>query len=201
MEAAHQIHYLEKDARRSATSRAIYPHDWEYSKTFIGPGRVFFRPARPADGRALKEFFYSLPRDQDYFRFLPLMKVFPYYDVEAIVNIDYRREMCVLGFAGEMGSERIIALAHYHLDDETMVAEVDFAVHPNYARSGIATSMVGHIAEKGRQRGVKAIVSYTGNERVLGVFRKLDYAMESSLSAGVYEIKVLLDQSKYPDSA
>ncbi len=52
MEAAHQINYLEKDARRSATSRAIYPHDWEYSQTFIGPGRVFFRPARSTDGRA-----------------------------------------------------------------------------------------------------------------------------------------------------
>jgi acyl-CoA hydrolase len=200
MEAAHQINYLEKDARRSATSRAIYPHDWEYSQTLTGTGRVFFRPARPADGRALKEFFYSLPRDEAYFRFLSHMKVFPYYDVEAMVNIDYHREMCLLGFAGEMGSERIISLAHYHLDDETMAAEVDFAVHPNYARNGIATSMVRHIAEKGRQRGVKTIVSYTGNERVFGVFLKLDYVMESSLSAGVYEIKVRLDQPKNPDA-
>src|SRR5208283_1151074 len=116
-------------------------------------------------------------------------KVFPYYDVEAMVNIDYHREMCILGFAGEMGSERIISLAHYHLDDETMAAEVDFAVHPDYTRSGIATSMVRHIAEKGKQRSVNTIVSYTGNEGVFGVFRKLDYVMESSLSAGIYEIR------------
>jgi acyl-CoA hydrolase/GNAT superfamily N-acetyltransferase len=196
MEAAHQINYLEKDARRSATSRAIYPHDWEYSQTFIGPGRVFFRPARSTDGRAVKEFFYSLPRDEAYFRFLSLMKVFPYYDVEAMVSIDYHMEMCILGFAGEMGSERIISLAHYHLDDETMAAEVDFAVHPDYTRSGIATSMVRHIAEKGKQRSVNTIVSYTGNEGVFGVFRKLDYVMESSLSAGIYEIRVRLDQPK-----
>ncbi len=197
MEAAHQINYLEKDARRSATSRAIYPHDWEYSQTFIGAGRVFFRPARSTDGRAVKEFFYSLPKDEAYFRFLSLMKVFPYYDVEAMVSIDYHMEMCILGFAGEMGSERIIALAHYHLDDETMAAEVDFAVHPDYTRNGIATSMVRHIAEKGKQRGVKTIVSYTGNEGVFGVFRSLDYVMESSLSVGVYEIRVRLDQPKH----
>ncbi|MGD0400083.1 MAG: GNAT family N-acetyltransferase [Syntrophobacteraceae bacterium] len=200
MEAAHRINYLEKDARRSATSRAIYPHDWEYSETFIGPGRVFFRPARSTDARAVKEFFYSLPTDEDYFRFLPFMKVFPYYDVEAMVSIDYHREMCILGFAGEMGFERIISLAHYHLDDETMVAEVDFTVHPDYARKGIATSMVRHIAEKIKQRDVKTLVSYTGNQGVFGVFRKLDYAMESSLSAGVYEIRVRLDLPKYPNS-
>jgi len=196
MEAAHKINYLEKDARRSATSRAIYPHDWEYSQTFIGPGRVFFRPAKSTDVRVVKEFFYSLPRDEAYFRFLSLMKVFPYYDVEAMVNIDYHMKMCILGFAGEMGSERIISLAHYHLDDETMAAEVDFAVHPDYTHNGIATSMVRHIAEKGKQRGVKTIVSYTGNEGVFGVFRKLDYVMESSLSAGIYEIRVRLDQPK-----
>ncbi len=196
MEAAHRIRYLEKDARRSATSRAIYPHDWEYSQTFIGPGRVFFRPARSADERAVKEFFYSLPRDEAYFRFLSLMKVFPYYDVKAMVNIDYHRDMCILGLAGEMGSERIVSLAHYHLDDETMTAEVDFAVHPNYARIGIATSMVRHIAEKGKQRGIKTIVSYIfpGNERVFGVFQKLGCEVQNSLSAGVYEIKVRLDQ-------
>jgi ribosomal protein S18 acetylase RimI-like enzyme len=79
-----------------------------------------------------------------------------------------------------------------------MAAEVDFMVHPNYARKGIATSMVRHIAEKGKQRDIKTLVSYTGNQQVLGVFRKLDYVMESSLSAGVYEIRVLLDRPKSP---
>jgi acyl-CoA hydrolase/GNAT superfamily N-acetyltransferase len=196
MEAAHQINYLEKDARRTATSRAIYPHDWEYSQTFIGADRVFFRPARSTDARAVKEFFYSLPREEAYLRFLSYMKVFPFYDAEAMVSIDYHREMCILGFTGEMGSERIISLAHYHLDDETMTAEVDFTVHPNYSRNGVATSMIRHIAEKGKQRGIKTLVSYTENRQVFGVFRKLDYLMESSLSAGIYEIRVRLDRPK-----
>lgn len=196
MEAAHKIHYLEKDTRRAATSRAIYPHDWEYSDISPVVGRVFFRPAKTTDERALKEFFYSLPRDEAYFRFLSLMKVFPFYDVKAMVNIDYNREMCLLGIAGEMGSERIISIAYYRLDDETMAAEVDFAVHPDWARGGIAASMVRHIAEKGKERGIRTIVSYVspGNERVFGVFRKLGYEVETSLSAGVYEIKVGLDR-------
>ena len=196
MEAAHKIHYLEEDTRRSATSRAIYPHDWEYSDISPVVGRVFFRPAKTTDERALKEFFYSLPRDEAYFRFLSLMKVFPYYDVQAMVNIDYHKEMCLLGIAGEMGSERIISIAYYRLDDETMVAEVDFAVHPDWARGGIAASMVGHIAEKGKERGIRTIVSYVspGNERVFGVFRKLGYAVETTLLAGVYEIRVGLDK-------
>jgi len=196
MEAAYDIHYLEKDARRKATSRAIYPHDWEYSQHFTGAGTVLFRPAKSADERAVKEFFYSLPKDAIYVRFLSHIKVFPFYDVKAMVSIDYHTEMCVLGFAGEMGKERIISLVYYHLDDETMVAEVDFAVHPKYGRGGVATSMVRHIAEKGKQRGIKTIVSYIshGNERAFGVFHKLGYPVEISTLDDIYEIKVFLDK-------
>ncbi len=196
MESAQRIHYVEKNAAREATSRAIYPHEWEYSQQFDRVGRIYFRPAKTTDERTLKEFFYSLPREGPYFRFLSLMKVFPQYDVKTMVNIDYHRDMCILGFTGEMGSEKIISLALYHLDDETMAAEVDFAVHPDFARSGIAASMVGHIADMGKTRGIKTIVSYIapGNEQVFGVFQKLDYVVENSLSGSVYEITVRLDQ-------
>jgi acyl-CoA hydrolase/GNAT superfamily N-acetyltransferase len=195
-EAAQRIHYLEKNAMRKATSRAIYPHDWEYSQQFDGPGRINFRPARTTDERTLKEFFYSLPRDDAYFRFLSHMKVFPHYDVKAMVNIDYHRDMCILGFTGEMGFERIISMAHYRLDDETRAAEVDFAVHPDFSGYGIAVSMVRHIAQKCKQRGIETISSYIapGNDRVFRVFKRLDYLVEISFSDGVYEIKVRLDQ-------
>jgi len=172
MEAAHQINYLEKNARRTATSRAIYPGDWEYSETFTGVGGMVFRPAKATDERAVKEFFYSLPKQEAYLRFLSYIKVFPFYDVKAMVNIDYHNEMSILGFAGEMASERIVSLAYYQLDDATMLAEVDFVVHPDYGRRGIATSMLRHIAEKCREKGIKTIVSYvsSGSERVFGVF-------------------------------
>ena len=197
MEAAHQIHYLEKDTRRYGdkpghlSARLGIFSDIHRSWAAYSSGRQ-----ESTDERAVKEFFYSLPKDEAYFRFLSHMKVFPYYDVKAMVNIDYHREMCILGFAGEMGSERIISLAYYHLDDETMTAEVDFAVHPDYARGGIATSMVRHIVEKGKAKRHKdnRFIHIPGNERVFGVFHKLDYVVESSLSAGVYEIRVRLDQ-------
>ncbi len=196
MEAAHELRYLEKSTRHSAVTRAIYPHNWEHTRAFLGYGRIFFRPAKPIDERALKEFFYSLPKEESYVRFLSSMKVFPYYDVKGMVNIDYHKEMCIFGFAGDMGSERIVAIARYLMDDETMSAEVDFAVHPDYARAGIAGFMIRHMALNGRTRGIKTLIAYIspGNEKVFGVFQKLDYVIESSLVGGVYEIRVRLDQ-------
>ena len=196
METAQELHYLDRDMRRSATARAIYPHDWEQSKVFGEGTRIFFRPVKTTDERSLKEFFYSLPKEESYVRFLSSMKVFPYYNVKGMVNIDYYREMCILGYCGRNGSERIVAIARYTIDDENISAEVDFAVHPDYGREGIASFLIQHLADKGRTRDLRTLIAYIspGNERVFGVFQKLGYVIESSLMSGVYEIRVRLDQ-------
>ena len=154
MEKAQELHYLDRDTRRSATARAIYPHDWEHSRVFSKGTRIFFRPVKTTDERSLKEFFYSLPKEESYVRFLSSMKVFPYYNVKGMVNIDYYREMCILGFAGQMGSERIVAIARYVMNDDNMSAEVDFAVHPDCGREGIAAFLMRHLADKGRTREI-----------------------------------------------
>ncbi len=195
MEAAKDLNFVERD-RKAAPVKAIYPFDWEKEMELEGTRRIFFRPAKPADERAIKEFFYSLPREEAYVRFLSSMKVFPLYDVKAMVNIDYRKAMCVLGFTGEINAERVVAIAHFTVDDETMTAELDFAVHPDYTRGGVASFMLRHITEKARSRGIRQLISYIalGNERVFGVFHKLDYVIQSTLIGGVYEIRVRLDQ-------
>ncbi len=200
MEDARRINYVEKDAGGWAGTRALYPHDCEHCGEFPRVGKVLFRPSKPIDERAVKEFFYSLPRSEAYLRFPMLLKAFPHYDVKAIVNTDYHRTMCILGFTGEKGTGGIIALAHYRLDDDMVTAELDFAVHPDFGRGGVATSMIRHIAQKGAQRGIKTLVSYfsVGNEQAYGVFKKLGFAVDRELSGGAYEIRVHLDAPVAP---
>ncbi len=196
LEAARRINYVGKDTGESAATRAIYPHDWECCVELPRVGNVFFRPSKSIDERAVKEFFYSLPHTEAYLRFPSLLKVYPHYDVKAMVNTDYHREMCILGFAGEKGRGRLIALARYHLADDAISAEVDFAVHPDFAHGGVATAMIRHLAQKVALRGIKRIVSYIplGNEQAFGVFQKLGYPVDKARTAGAYEIRVLLDK-------
>jgi acyl-CoA hydrolase/ribosomal protein S18 acetylase RimI-like enzyme len=202
MEAARRIKYVEKESGSWTTTRAIYPHECEHAEEFPRIGRVLFRPSKSIDERAVKEFFYSLPRTEAYLRFPMFLKSYPHYDVKAIVNTDYQREMCILGFAGEKGTGRIVALAYYSLNEDMTTAELDFAVHPDCARSGTATSMVRHIAETAAGRGIKTFVSYisVGNEQAFGVFQKLGFAVEKTLESGAYEIRVRLDQPVAPSA-
>lgn len=192
MHAAQDLNYIRKDFAHVGTSRLLYPQQWELAQIFSDDTKVLFRPSKLTDERALKEFFYSLPRDESYVRFLSTMKVFPHYDIQKLLDIDYYKKMNMVGIVGEMDAERIIAIAHYVLDEESMIAELDFAVHPTYARKGIATFLIHHLTEIARRHCIRMLKAYIspGNEKVFGVFQKLGYLVESSLINRVYEIRV-----------
>jgi GNAT superfamily N-acetyltransferase len=122
------------------------------------------------------------------------MKVFPRYDLEKLANVDYRREMTLLGLAEEKGTERVVAVAHYQLDEESMTAELDFAVLPEYGHKGIASVLLQHVCAIAKSRRVHLLKAYIspGNERTFGVFQKLGYVVRVSLVRGIYEIRVHL---------
>jgi acyl-CoA hydrolase/ribosomal protein S18 acetylase RimI-like enzyme len=195
MRAAQNLNYIPKDLHRTGAHKAVYPQQFEVMQILEDDSRLLFRPSKLTDERALTEFFYSLPRDESYVRFLSTMKVFPHYHIEKLINIDYRSQMSILGIIGDMNAERVVAMGHYVTDEETMTAEIDFAVLPDYARRGIASFLIHHLSEIARSNCVRSLRAYIspGNERVYGVFQKLGYLVESSFVDGVYEIRVRLE--------
>ncbi|SHE78163.1 Acyl-CoA hydrolase [Desulfacinum infernum DSM 9756] len=194
---AYRMKVLRRELFAISSARAIYPENLEVSQVFDEETRVFFRPAKPTDERLIREFFYSLPKDESYIRFLSTMKVYPQVDVNKLINIDYEKEMTLVGLVGDMEAERVVAVGRYVVDEETLIAEVDFAVHPDYGRKGIASFMIQYLSEIAKKSGVRQFRAYisAGNERVFGVFQKLGYFMESSFMEGLYEIRVHFDRT------
>lgn len=196
MRAAHRLHYIEQAMVHAGAAKALYPAEWETAQIFENDVKVFFRPVKPTDDRALKEFFYSLPRDESYVRFIRTMRVYPRYDTQRMVNIDYRKEMNMVGVIGELGTERIVALGGYLLDEETLTAEMDFVVLPEYGRMGVGTFLIHHLMGIAVRKSVNRFVSYLslGNEKTFGVFQKLGFVVETSLVDGLYKVRINADQ-------
>jgi acyl-CoA hydrolase len=196
MSAAQRLNYLPHEVVEIITPKALYPAQWEVTQLFEDGLKVFFRPAKPTDERAVKEFFYSLPRDESYYRFLSTMRVFPHYDVRSMVNIDYHKEMSIVALPGDLEAERVVAIGRFVLDEQTHKAEVDFAVHPDYGRKGIASFLVQLLSEVARTKSARLLTAYVlpGNERVFAVFQKLGFVVETSFTGGVHEIRIRFDQ-------
>jgi len=196
LEEAKQIHFVYKDQIIAPSTGQFYPEEWETLQTFDSDPAILFRPVKPTDERALQEFFYSLPDEDIYYRFLSSMRVFPHRDTQAMVNIDYENEMTIVGVVGDIGSERIIAVGRYILDQESNYAEVDFAVRSELQQKGIGTFLVRYLTEIARSKGVTGFMAYVlaANRRMLKLFRKTGYKIHRSLEDGIYEIKFRFDE-------
>jgi GNAT superfamily N-acetyltransferase len=194
---AKRIRYVYQDQILPPIYEPLYPGQWEVYQVFPGDLKVFFRPIKPTDERALQEFFYSLPDQDIYYRFLSAMKVFPHRDIQAMCNIDYEHEMAIVGIVGDINkNETIIALGRYILDQRSNMAEVDFAVRAEYQRRGIGTFLLHYLCEIAKSKGITGFCAYVlaSNRRMLSVFHKVGYVIHSHLEEGVYEIWFRFDE-------
>jgi len=175
----------------------LQPGQWETEGVFPGDLKVFFRPIKPTDERAIQEFFYSLPDQDIYYRFLSAMKVFPHRNTQAMCNIDYEHEMAIVGVTGMIGNETIVAMGRYILDQKSNMAEVDFAVRAEWQRLGIGTFLLHTLCEIAKSKGITGFNAYVlaGNRKMLSVFYKVGYVVHSSLEDGLYEIEFRFDEA------
>lgn len=196
LEEAKSLRYVYQDQILPPVFEPLYPGQWETHQIFPENEKVFFRPIKPTDERALQEFFYSLPDQDIYYRFLSAMRVFPHRDTQAMCNIDYEQEMAIVGVIGEIGSETIIGLGRYILDQKTNMAEVDFAVRAEWQRKGIGTFLLHYLCEIAKAKGITGFTAYVlaSNRKMLSVFHKVGYVIHSTLEDGIYEIAFRFDE-------
>jgi acyl-CoA hydrolase/GNAT superfamily N-acetyltransferase len=196
MAEAKRLHYVYDDQILPPIYEPLYPGQWETYQIFPPDHTVFFRPIKPTDERPLQEFFYSLPDQDIYYRFLSAMKVFPHRNTQGMCNIDYEHEMAIVGVTGEIGNEKLIAMGRYILDQKTNIAEVDFAVAAPWQRKGIGTFLLHYLCEIATSKGISGFVAYVlaSNRRMLSVFNRVGYVVHSILDEGVYEISFLFDE-------
>ncbi|NSW87150.1 MAG: GNAT family N-acetyltransferase [Syntrophobacteraceae bacterium] len=193
---AKQLHYVYDDQILPPIYEPLYPGQWETHQIFPGDVRIFFRPIKPTDERGVQEFFYSLPDQDIYYRFLSAMKVFPHRNTQGMCNIDYEHEMAIVGVIGEIGNEKIVGLGRYILDQKSNLAEVDFAVAAQWQKLGVGTFLLHYLCEIAKSKGISGFMAYVlaSNRRMLSVFYKVGYQVHTTLEDGVYEIAFRFDE-------
>ena len=193
---AKRIRYVYQDQILPPIYEPLYPGQWEVRQLFPGDVKLTFRPIKPTDERAVQEFFYTLPDQDIYYRFLSAMKVFPHRNTQSMCNIDYEHEMAIVGVTGEIGNETIVALSRYILDQKTNMAEVDFAVKAEWQGLGVGTFLLHYLAQIAKAKGISGFTAYVlaANRRMRAVFHRVGYCVHSHLEEGVFEISLRFDE-------
>ncbi len=169
----------------------FYPEQYEHAVEF-GDVEIYFRPIKPTDEAMERDFFYSLSDETVYYRFFNIVKAMPHEKIQPFVNIDYREEMALVGLFGEPGNEEIVAIGRFKIDPSDNLAEIAFVVQDYWQGRGIGTHLMRKLFQIARERrvdGFKADV-LAQNKKMIHVFHKCGYQVQSTLDEGIYSIRI-----------
>ena len=162
---------------------------------------VLLRPIRPTDEPKLQDLFYSLSDSTLYQRFQRVIKSVPHKERQYYLDVDYRANMALVAETCEQRRDpKIIGVAQYFLDPATGYADASFVIRDTWQGQGLGTVMIRHLTDIARENGVKGFTAdvLASNGAMLHVFYNSGLEINSTLSEGVYQLKMPLSGSDSP---
>jgi len=190
IQTAKSQHYLDQDQIEMAWEKVRYPTELERYETLEDGTQIFFRPIKPSDEHTLSDMLYSLSTKSIRRRYFTRTKTFPHRDVQQLTNIDYEHEIAIVGVVPGVSGEKIVAIAQYFLDPESMAAEVALIVLDEWQQKGMGTFLLEYITQIARRRGVRRFYAkiLPDNRAMLNIFQNCGYNINIEFDGEVYSI-------------
>ena len=193
IQAAKQRGFVYQDQIELAWETVRYPEELERHETLRDGSEIFFRPVKPKDEPALAEMLYSLSGESVRTRFFTHTIAFPHRDVQALTNIDYEKNLAIVGTVpGPQGEEELVAIGQYFLDPRTMSAEVAFIVQDEWQRKGMGSLLMANLARSARQHGIKRFDAKVlpENKAMLSVFQNSGFPVTTEFDGETYTVVI-----------
>jgi acyl-CoA hydrolase/RimJ/RimL family protein N-acetyltransferase len=177
------------------TVRAIYPVNLEDVIETDGQ-TITIRPAKSVDDRRIREHYYSLDKDDVCQRFFHAKNSFSTSDVEAISQIDYIKDLTLIGVVGESGFDRVVAVGEYLFLRDSNMAEVAFTVAKDFQGKGLGRLFLGKLAGAACEHGISGLVAYTEphNKAMVDLFKTLPYKITTTFEDKVLRLSCKFDE-------
>jgi len=196
-QAAKTHNYIYEDQIELAWDQSRYPEELETADTLRDGTQIFLRPIKPSDEPALSDMLYSLSEESVKKRYMTRTRAFPHRDVQQLTNIDYRKDLAIVGVVPGVSGDLIVAIGQYFLDPKTQVAEVAFLVQDEWQQKGMGTLLLEYITKVAKQRGVKGFSAKVlpNNKPMLAIFYNSGYKVNTEFDGEVYNITYDLTKS------
>ncbi len=178
-------------------TRSVYPVNLE--DTIVVDDQVItIRPAKPVDERRIREHYYNLDKNDIFLRFFHEKTSFSTSDVESKSQIDYIKDMTLIGVVGEAGFGRVVAVAEYLLMIDSNMAEVAFTVAKDFQGKGVGKYFMRKLAAVAREHGIAGLVAYTAphNQGMINLFKTLPYKVTTSFDGEALSLSCKFDRLK-----
>lgn len=197
IKAAKAQNYVYQDQIELDSKKTTYPEELEHYETLRDGTEIFFRPVKPTD-EALSDMLYSLSEESVRTRYMAHTMTFPHKDVQQLANIDYSRDISIVGTVPGSSGDEIVAIAQYFLDPKTQAAEVAFLVQDEWQQKGMGTLLLEYLSKVAKKRGVVRFYAKVlpANKPMLAVFYNSGYKVNTEFDGDVYHITYDLAEKK-----
>ncbi len=191
IQAAKARRYVYADQIEFAWEQVRYPEELERYETLKDGKQIFFRPVKPTDEDELAEMLYSLSGRSVRHRFFTHTKTFPHKDVQQLTNIDYEKNLAVVGVVpGPAGEDEIVAIGQYFLDPKTMSAEIAFIVQDEWQQQGMGSILLNYLIDIAKKRQVRKFEAsvMAENKAMLATFHNSRHPVRTEFDGEAYKV-------------
>jgi acetyltransferase len=180
---------------------AIRPYPKELERHLVLPsgGALFLRPVRPEDEPVIVEAFRRLDPADVRLRFFAPIKELPHEMAARLTQIDYDREMALIGFGDGGGLSGPVGIARLSADPDNLQAEFAVIVRSDLKGRGIGGLIMRELIAYARTRDIGTLVGdvLAENSAMLALARELGFTAETE-DSGIVRVKLPLTSPVAP---
>jgi acetyltransferase len=169
-------------ARRPYEHMAIHPYPVYLVSRWEAPDGtpVTIRPIRPEDADIERDFVASLSPQAKYLRFMGAVNDLTPAMLARFTQVDYDREMALIGVIDENGREVQIAVARYATNPDGVSCEFAIVVSERWQGRGLARHLMLQLISIARDRGLRVMAGHilAANTRMLKLAQSLGFVSE-----------------------
>ncbi len=142
---------------------------------------LIIRPIRPEDAMLTQEFVRGLSEQTKYFRYMQAIKELTPEMLVRFTQIDYDREMALIGVVEQEGDEVEAGVARYIARPGGEACEFAIVVSDAWRNLGIGARLMRSLMTNARLRGFRVMDGevLTANTRMLALVKSLGFRIES----------------------
>ncbi|MGD8275949.1 MAG: GNAT family N-acetyltransferase, partial [Thiohalocapsa sp.] len=139
------------------------------------------RPIRPEDAEMEQAFVRGLSEQTKYFRFMQAIKELSPEMLVRFTQIDYDREMALIGVMAEDGQEVQVGVARYMTRPGGDSCEFAIVVADRVRSRGIGARLMSSLMQNARARGLRIMEGevLAANTRMLALMKSLGFRIET----------------------
>jgi acetyltransferase len=140
---------------------------------------VTIRPIRPEDAGIEREFVQALSSTAKYLRFMGSVKDLTPLMLARFTQVDYDREMALVGVVHDEGREKQVGVARYIINPDATSCEFAVVVAESWRGRGLARHLMEKLVGLARERGLSTMMGHvlTANPRMLELAQSLGFAV------------------------